>query len=54
MFGWFSVGTPYCGRYMPCFLKVLDLPQVGFPVLPAVIVMQKVSFIEGAVNASRD
>ena len=42
-------GTPYCGRYMPSFLKVLALPQVGFPVLPAVIVMQKVSFVVNAV-----
>jgi len=33
-------GTPYCGRYMPSFLKVLASAIVGFPVVPAVIVLQ--------------
>jgi len=47
--GWFSVGTPYCGRYMPSFLKVLALSLVGFSVVPAVIEMQKVSFVVNAV-----
>ena len=33
-------GTPYGGRYMPSFLKVLASAIVGFPVVPAVVVMQ--------------
>ncbi len=35
---------------MPSFLKVLVSALVGFPAVPAVIVMQKESFIESAVN----
>ena len=47
-------GAPYCRRYMPSFLKVLVSALVSFSAVPAVIVMQKVSFIECAVNALRD
>ncbi len=54
---WFEVrcawlvqwGTPYCGRYMPSFLKVLALSLVDFLLVPAVIAMQKISFTVNAV-----
>jgi len=42
-------GTPYGRRYMPSFLKILVSALVGFSAVPAMIVMQKVSFIVNAV-----
>ena len=39
---------------MPGFSKVLALALVGFPMVPAVIRMQKVLFIESAVNVHSD
>ncbi len=51
---WFSGAHLIAGVTCLVFFKVLVLALVGFPVVPAVIVMQKVSFIEGAVNAPRD
>ncbi len=54
---WFEVrcallvqwGTPYGRRYMPSFLKVLVSALVSFSAVPAVIEMQKVSFVVNAV-----
>ena len=52
--GWFNVAHLIVGVTCSVFLRFLASAIVDFSVVPAVIVMHKVSLIESAVNVPRD